>query len=86
MSAREAYLRASNYYRAAEFLLMDPEDPRIQITWRNSKECFRKAAKLFSPQVKVEPVEYHTNKLNYQNISTAVIMPRPLNWLDGVII
>ncbi|MFL6355189.1 MAG: alpha/beta hydrolase family protein, partial [Nitrososphaeraceae archaeon] len=57
VSAREAYLRASNYYRVAEFLLMDPEDPRIQTTWGNSKECFRKAAELFSPQVKVEPVE-----------------------------
>jgi pimeloyl-ACP methyl ester carboxylesterase len=57
VSAQEAYLRASNYYRVAEFLLMDPEDPRIQTTWGNSKECFRKAAKLFSPQVKVEPVE-----------------------------
>src|SRR5919199_1800564 len=57
VSAREAYLRASNYYRTAEFLLMDPEDPRIQITWANSKECFRKAAELFSRQVKVEPVE-----------------------------
>ena len=57
VSAREGYLRASNYYRAAEFLLMDPEDPRIQTTWGNSKECFRKAAELFSPQVKVEPIE-----------------------------
>src|ERR687883_2137983 len=57
VSAREAYLRASNYYRTAEFLLMDPEDPRIQITWANSKECFRKATELFSPQVKVEPIE-----------------------------
>jgi pimeloyl-ACP methyl ester carboxylesterase len=57
VSAREGYLRASNYYRVAEFLLMDPEDPRIQTTWGNSKECFRKAADLFSPQVKVEPVE-----------------------------
>jgi alpha-beta hydrolase superfamily lysophospholipase len=36
---------------------MDPEDRRIQTTWGNSKECFRKAAELFSPQVKVEPVE-----------------------------
>jgi pimeloyl-ACP methyl ester carboxylesterase len=57
VSAREAYLRASNYYRAAEFLLMDPEDLRIQTTWGNSKECFRKAVDLFLPQVKVEPVE-----------------------------
>lgn len=29
VSARDGYLRASNYYRAAEFLLTDPEDPRI---------------------------------------------------------
>jgi len=57
VSAREAYLRASNYYRVAEFLLMDPEDPRIQTTWGNSKECFRKAAELFLPQVKVDPIE-----------------------------
>ena len=43
--------------RVAEFLLMDPQDSRIQITWGNSKECFSKAAELFSPSVKVEPVE-----------------------------
>jgi hypothetical protein len=34
ISACEAYLRASNYYRAAEFLLLDPQDSRIQITWK----------------------------------------------------
>jgi pimeloyl-ACP methyl ester carboxylesterase len=55
VSAREAYLRASNYYRVAEFLLMNPEDPRVQTTWGNSKECFSKAAKLFSPAF--EPIE-----------------------------
>ncbi|MFL6462047.1 MAG: alpha/beta hydrolase family protein, partial [Nitrososphaeraceae archaeon] len=57
VSACQAYLRASNYYRVSEFLLMDPEDPRIQTTCRNSKECFRKAAELFSPPIVVEPVE-----------------------------
>ena len=36
---------------------MDPEDPRIQTTWGNSKECFRKAAELFLPPVKVEAIE-----------------------------
>jgi pimeloyl-ACP methyl ester carboxylesterase len=55
ISAREAYLRASNYYRVAEFLLMDPEDPRIQTTWESSKGCFGKAASLFLPSF--EPVE-----------------------------
>ena len=49
ISAREAYLRASNYYRVAEFLLMDPSDPRIETTWGSSKQCFGEAAKLFSP-------------------------------------
>lgn len=55
VSAREAYLRASNYYRVAEFLLIEPEDPRVQTTWSNSKECFGKAARLFSPSF--EPIE-----------------------------
>ena len=57
ISALEAYLRASNYYRVAEFLLMDPEDLRIQTAWGNSKECFSKAAELFSPPVEAEPIE-----------------------------
>jgi pimeloyl-ACP methyl ester carboxylesterase len=47
VSARDAYLRASNYYRVSEFMLIDPQDPRIQTTWGNSKKCFNKAAKLF---------------------------------------
>jgi pimeloyl-ACP methyl ester carboxylesterase len=55
ISARDAYLRSSNYYRVAEFLLMDPEDPRIKTTWESSKRCFGNAASLFSPSF--EPVE-----------------------------
>jgi pimeloyl-ACP methyl ester carboxylesterase len=55
VSAREAYLRACNYYRAAEFLLVNPTDSRIQSTWGKSKECFGKAAALFSPRF--EPIE-----------------------------
>jgi hypothetical protein len=55
ISARDAHLRASNYYRVAEFLLINPEDPRIQTTWGNSKYCFSKVAELFSPAF--EPIE-----------------------------
>src|ERR687898_1682320 len=33
VSACEAYLRACNYYRAAEFFLVNPTDSRIQTTW-----------------------------------------------------
>jgi len=57
ISARDAYLRASNYYRTAEFLLVEPEDPRIQTTIDLSKDCFRKAVITFP--FMVEPVEIH---------------------------
>jgi hypothetical protein len=55
ISARDAYLRACNYYRVSEFLLVDPTDQRVQTTWEKSKECFSKAATLFSPPF--EPIE-----------------------------
>ena len=29
ISAKDGFLRASNYYRVAEFLLVEPEDQRI---------------------------------------------------------
>ncbi len=58
IAARDAYLRASNYYRAAEFLLVDPHDPRIQTTWGNSKECFSKATALFPFQVESIEIPY----------------------------
>lgn len=80
VSARDAYLRASNYYRVSEFMLIDPQDPRIQTTWGNSKECFSKAAKLFP--FFVESIEipyeqgitlpgyfYHTSEKNVSNNS-----------------
>ena len=44
VSAGEAYLRASNYYRAAEFYLHgDPSDPRIKELSDKSVSCFDKA-------------------------------------------
>jgi pimeloyl-ACP methyl ester carboxylesterase len=58
ISARDAYLRASNYYRVSEFLLVDPHDPRIQTTWGNSKECFSKAAALFPFYVESIEIPY----------------------------
>jgi pimeloyl-ACP methyl ester carboxylesterase len=56
VSAREAFLRASNYYRTAEFFLhTDPADPRLLATWRASRDCFAAAAGLLSPPG--EPIE-----------------------------
>ncbi|NUR85723.1 MAG: alpha/beta fold hydrolase [Nonomuraea sp.] len=56
VSARDGFLRASNYYRAAEFFLHgDAADPRIRHAYDASVSSFRQAAALFSPSV--EPVE-----------------------------
>lgn len=47
ISARQEYLRASNYYRTAEFFLRNNRsDPRIVETWRKGRESFLKFARL----------------------------------------
>ena len=86
ISAREAYLRASNYYRVAEFLLINSEDPRIQTTWGSSKECFSSAGKLFSPPFESIEIPYEGTTLpGYlyhvkDNINTT---PRPTLIVHG---
>ncbi len=44
-SAEQAFLRASNYYRAAEFFLA-PDDPRRMPTWEKSRTTFWKFLEL----------------------------------------
>ena len=89
VSAREAYLRAreaSNYYRVAEFLLMDPEDPRIQATWGGSKKCFGKAARLFSPPFEPVEIPYEGTTLPgyfYRVNNTDSRSPRPTLIVHG---
>ena len=59
VSAREAYLRASNYYRTAEFFLHgNPHDPRILATWGNSRTTFRQAVKLMDTPVEEVLIPY----------------------------
>ncbi|GGV50207.1 dipeptidyl aminopeptidase [Kitasatospora herbaricolor] len=56
VSARDGFLRASNYYRSAEFFLHGhPSDPRHDHAYDRSVACFRAAAALFTPII--EPVE-----------------------------
>ena len=56
VSAREALLRASTYFRMAEFYLHGtPDDPRIMADSRTSQETYAKAAELMGPTW--EPVE-----------------------------
>ena len=55
-SAREAYLRASTYFRTAEFYLHgDPGDPRILSESRASQKAYAEGAKLSGPTW--EPVQ-----------------------------
>ena len=56
VSAREALLRASTYFRMAEFYLHgNPDDPRIMADSKASQEAYAKAADLMGPTW--EPVE-----------------------------
>jgi len=55
VTARDGLLRASNYYRAAEFFLHgNPEDPRIAHSYQRMVACFGQAVTLLTPPV--EPV------------------------------
>ncbi|SIR93418.1 Lysophospholipase, alpha-beta hydrolase superfamily [Haladaptatus litoreus] len=56
VSAREAYLRASNYYRTAyPFLYGAPTDQRLIEAFEKETDAFEHAAALFDPPI--EPVE-----------------------------
>ena len=56
VSARDGYLRASNYFRSAHFFLHDRrDDPRVSHAARRSVDCFKSAGSLFRPAI--EPVE-----------------------------
>jgi alpha-beta hydrolase superfamily lysophospholipase len=56
VSARDGLMRASNYYRSADFYLHgNPEDPRIRHAFTRARECFVAAAALFDPPI--EPIE-----------------------------
>ena len=62
VTARQAYLRASNYYRAAMFSLPHT-DARLDSYLSSSRECFHRAAKLFSPQIEVVDIPFGDARL-----------------------
>ncbi|CAG7653914.1 alpha/beta hydrolase family protein [Paenibacillus allorhizosphaerae] len=64
VSAREFYMRASNYYRTAEFFLHgDPQDPRILDTWCKSRSTFREALRLMEMPVEQVDIAYEGTHL-----------------------
>ncbi|MEU2081272.1 alpha/beta fold hydrolase [Streptomyces albus] len=64
VSARDAFLRASNYYRSAEFFLHgNPADPRINHAYDAQVACFRQAAALFTPAIEPLQIPYENTTL-----------------------
>lgn len=57
VSAREAYLRACNYWRTAEYGCT-PAHARFKETWERSVAVFRKAAALFRPVIETVDVPF----------------------------
>ena len=80
ISARDSFLRASNYYRSSEFFLhANPKDPRIARAYRRSVDCYKASAKLFDTPI--EPVEIpylHTTLPGYLHRVDAGAKRRPL--------
>jgi hypothetical protein len=64
VSAREAYLRASNYFRTAEFFLhADLSDTRAYEAWKMSRECFLKAIPHLSHAVEAVEIPFEGTTL-----------------------
>ncbi len=62
LSARECFLRASNYYRTAEYGA-PPEHPRFLDLWTKSTVSFRKAGELFPQPIELVFIEFEGKKL-----------------------
>ncbi len=62
IDACRAFLRASNYYRAAEFYASH-EDPRQYALWTRSRECFHQAVSFMSPRVEILEIPFEGAQL-----------------------
>ncbi|TWF81762.1 alpha-beta hydrolase superfamily lysophospholipase [Pseudonocardia hierapolitana] len=88
ISARDAFLRAANYFRTSEFFLHgNPADPRIRTAAARGVQAFRRAAGLFAPPAEVLEIPYEGVTLPGYFFSCGAGEPRPLvvahNGFDG---
>jgi pimeloyl-ACP methyl ester carboxylesterase len=79
VSAREAYLRASNYYRTSYLpLFAAPVDPRLVASFDREAEAFRKAAARMSPPVEAVEIPFEGTSLpGYFHRADESGTPRP---------
>ncbi len=65
VSARAAFLRATEYYRSAYFFHRhDLDDPDLHEAWRRQRECFRAAASLFEHRCELIDVPFEGTTLS----------------------
>lgn len=84
VSARHAYLWASNYYDTATYFVDGTDKPeRFLLTWEKSRDCWDKAVVLFD--LPVEPIEipYENTKLQGYFFKTQAPGKRPLLILNN---
>jgi dienelactone hydrolase len=80
ISARDSYLRASNYYRSSEFFLhANPKDPRVSRAYQRSVASYKACAALFDPPIVPVEIPYeHTTLPGYFHRVDASQRRRPL--------
>jgi pimeloyl-ACP methyl ester carboxylesterase len=61
LSAREAFLRASSYWREAGFY-QSTTDPKCRAGWERQRDCFTQAGKLMDPPFEVVSIPYQNGK------------------------
>ena len=85
VSARSAYLRASNYYRTAyTFLFGAPVDPRVVDTYRRQRTTFEAAVALMTPMAERISVPYEGTRLHgYLFRASDDGQPRPTLIING---
>ncbi|AEV95910.1 alpha/beta hydrolase family protein [Pediococcus claussenii] len=65
LSASENYVKASNYYRSAEFFLHgDPKDPRLMNSWRKSRDLFVKGMVMSDYQFEEVAIPYENTTMS----------------------
>jgi alpha-beta hydrolase superfamily lysophospholipase len=79
VSAREAYLRASNYFRTAGTVLLGaPVDPRLVISYGRQRDAFRQAIALFDTPAEIIGIPFEGHMLpGYFFAVDASGTPRP---------
>ena len=72
VSARESFLRATNYYRTAEYGCV-PSHPRFHELWEKSRKCFHSACPLFDPPIQIIEVPFEKFN-NFADTRSLVVM------------